>query len=269
MRLGLGSYSFRWALGTADFLPPVQVSLTDLVVEAGDLGVEVLQVADSNELEAASADALSALRDAALARDVDLQVGFTAATPERLELFLGISQALEADVVRVVVEDSSSQSHELRAIAEVAPDFEAAGVTLGIENHFTVTSRRLVEVVESIGSPAVGVVLDVANSIMCGEWPEHTVTMLAPYTVCLHLKDYRLEPDADGVGGHVVGAPLGTGLTDPETIFGALKDGGADLAAIVEQWSPRCETVEATVETERRWRRSAIEVAREWIKTGK
>ncbi|MEU6642650.1 sugar phosphate isomerase/epimerase [Saccharomonospora sp. NPDC046836] len=266
MRLGLGSYSFRWALGTPSFTPPEPASLADLVREAGELGVQVLQVADSPELEAATAPELARLREAAAGVGVHWQIGFTGATPERLEHFLAAAVALEADVARIVIHDSSDTSPEISAIADHAQSYEQAGVTLGIENHFSTTSPRLIEVVESIGSPAVGVVLDVANSIMCGEWPHETIALLAPHTVCLHLKDYRLESDVDGVGGHVVGTPLGTGLTDPDAVFAALRGLDPSLAVIVEQWSPRCDSVEATLEVERRWRQTSVATAAAWLR---
>jgi sugar phosphate isomerase/epimerase len=196
---------------------------------------------------------------------VSWQIGLTGATPERLEKFLAIALDLRADLVRLVIHDTADGSAEVAAIAKAAPAYEAAGVTIGIENHFTTTSPRLIEVVTSINSPAVGVVLDIANSIMCGEWPEETITLLAPYAVCLHLKDYRLESDADGVGGHVVGTPLGTGLTNPATVFGPLMEKSPDFAVIVEQWSPRQDTEASTLELERRWRQTSVGTAREWL----
>src|SRR5699024_5537075 len=117
--------------------------------------------------------------------------------------YLDVARALEADVVRVVLfEDAGSVDDAAAAgvLAEVAPAYENSAVRLGIENHFLTTSPQLIQILRTVDSPSVGVMLDVANSIVCGEWPQETVAALAPFAIGLHLKDYDIEPDADGVG---------------------------------------------------------------------
>lgn len=265
MRLGLGSYSFRWALGTPTFDPGRRATLSDLLEEAGKLGVEVLQVADMPELASANADDLAWLKKDGAEAGVRWQVGFTGATTENLRRYLDIAVELGSDLVRVVIHDAGSGSAEVAAICEYAARYEDAGITLGIENHFTSTSPRLVEAIETIDSPAVGVVLDVANSIMCGEWPDETIRTLAPFAVCIHLKDYLLEVDPQGVGGRVVGAPLGTGLTDPHTVFTPFRGAESSIAVIVEQWAPRLDTVTGTLALEREWREASVNAARRWL----
>ena len=266
MRLGLGSYSYRWAIGTETFRPENPARLADLVRDAGDLRVDVLQVADSQELEEADTAALRRLREQADAVGVQWQIGFTEATPDRLDLFLHAAEILGADVVRVVLHDNAPDSAEVAALARIAPRYEAAGVTLGIENHFTITSVRLAQLIGQLDSPAVRAVLDVGNSIVCGEWPEETIRVLAPYAVCIHLKDYTIVPDVDGVGGHLIGTPLGSGRTDRATIVELLKALDPAIAVVVEQWSPRCETVSATLALEREWRETSVTAAREWLR---
>lgn len=263
MRLGIGSYAYRWALGTETFRPAQPATVADLVRDAAQMGVDVLQVADSAELEAAPDSALTELL--ALARDLGIrfQTGTTGAHPEQLARHIHIARILEADVVRVVLDDGADPGPEVEALRAVLPQLDEHGLTVGIENHFTMTSPRILEVLEQLDHVRVGVVLDVANSIMCQEWPAQTIDQLAPHAVCVHLKDCRLEPDPEGVGGHVVGTPLGTGVVDLPAALAAVRarDDG-ELAVILEQWAPRLPGIEETLKLEQEWRRAAVDHAR-------
>lgn len=263
MRLGIGSYAYRWALGTETFRPARPATVADLVRDAADLGVEVLQVADNAELDSASDEALSELRALAADLGIHFQTGTTGAHPEQLARHIHIARILQADVIRVVLGDGAAPGPEVEAMLAVLPLLDEHGLTIGIENHFTMTSPRILDVLQQVDHARVGVVLDVANSIMCGEWPEQTVEQLASHAVCVHLKDCRLEPDSEGVGGHVVGTPLGAGVVDLPGILSAVRPRDAgDLAVILEQWAPRLPGVEETLELERQWRRAAVDHAR-------
>lgn len=264
MRLGIGSYAFRWALGTPAFTPAEPMTLSDLVDASADMELEVLQVADNAELEQAAGSRLAELGRQARARGVAWQTGFTGASSDKLEQHLRIAEGIGADVVRVVVTDDRPGSPEARAVENAAAAFESAGIRLGLENHGTAPTSRLVSLVEHVGSAAVGIVVDVANSILADERPQDTIRALAPYAVCLHLKDYRWEADADGVGGHLVGSPLGEGLTDVGATMAAVapRDHDGSLAVILEQWVGRLPDEEATLRRERAWRESSVAHAR-------
>ena len=47
MRLGIGSYTFAWAVGIPGRLPPTRMSAFDLLDEAVRLGVAVVQICDN------------------------------------------------------------------------------------------------------------------------------------------------------------------------------------------------------------------------------
>ncbi|MFV0333289.1 MAG: TIM barrel protein [Tropicimonas sp.] len=91
---------------------------------------------------------------------------------------------------------------------------------------------------EAVNDPALGVCLDVANSICAGEWPEETTAMLAPSAINLHLKDYVIDPDPCGVGFRIRGVPPGTGRADIPWIPDQLAHCDADMGVIVEHWLP-------------------------------
>ncbi|MEU6646312.1 TIM barrel protein [Saccharomonospora sp. NPDC046836] len=269
MRLGVGSYAFRWAVGTTDFRPTRPMTCADMVDEAARLGCGLLQISDNAELDGADDDDLTALREHALRRGIALQVGATGSSVEVLMRYLDVAVATGADLVRVVLDDNTGcdaatqDSTAIEWLSTVATHYERAGVTLGVENHFRVTSPRLEVILDRVGSRAVGAVLDVANSIVCGEWPEYTVARLARHTKGVHLKDYDLVPELDGVGARVIGTPLGRGRTDVAAVLDAVSpvDDGR-LGIVLELWCPRATTESKTLATETAWREDSMAEAR-------
>jgi 3-oxoisoapionate decarboxylase len=258
--IGIGSYAYRWALRGGDGIPGI--SPEEMLDDAASLGSPVLQIADHAVLEDGDLDRLARLAARGRERGVRLQTGFTGLTDARLGRQLDAAVAAGADVVRVVPHGAGVDPDDDRIVATIAAAVDRLGrdgLRLGIENHFTMPSDRLRAIVERVGSDRVGVVLDVANSIMCGEWPARTIDILAPVAVNVHVKDYRIVPDADGVGGHVVGAPLGEGWTDLAALLERFEDAdGGSPVLVVEQWSPAGPDIDATVRAERTWREAGF-----------
>lgn len=272
MELGVGSYAFRWALGHPAFRPAAPLGLHGMVDEVAAHGCTLLQIADNAELDASGSAARHQLRDYARSRGVRLQVGTSGLTEQRMRHQLAIATDVGADIVRVVLDADGSHPSEDESVAilgAVAPDYAQAGVTVAIENHFATPSTEIASIVQRVGSPAVGVCLDTANSIMIGEWPAETIGLLAPHCVNVHLKDYAVLPDKHGVGGHVVGRVLGEGWIDVESTLAAIRAAdarlGGRLGVIIEQWLPLEDTEQGTLAAERAGRTAAVEAARRLI----
>lgn len=272
MEIGLGSYAFRWSTRPAAVNAGQALTVSEMIDQTADMGCTLLQIADHPELDEMPSAALADLRQYAHERDVRLQVGTSGVSVERLDRYLEISTALGADVLRLVLHgrDTDSSLDEAGTVLDrVAGSYRDAGVGIAIENHFLTSSADLARLVERVNSPAVGVCLDTANSIMIGEWPATTVSLLAGYALCVHLKDYAVVPDSHGVGGHVVGRPLGEGWLDIEAVLGAVKSRdaalGGRLGIILEHWCPRETDDQATMTEERRWREHAVGRARKLV----
>jgi sugar phosphate isomerase/epimerase len=265
MKLGLSSYMYRWAVGTPTFRPPRPLSLAAMIENAAALGCSLLQIADSTELVGMSPAELRALRGLADGRGVRLQLGTTGATAERLDAYLAMAIELRSDIVRLVLyspDIDPTPSLFRDVLIAAAPAYADAGVTIAVENYFLQTSKDLAALMDQVNSPAVGVCLDTANSIIAQEWPMETVSILAPYARNVHVKDYRLIPHPDGIGGHVVGAPFGEGRLDIEALLGVLgRIDRDDLAVILEQWCPRGADEDSTIRMETSWRQQGFRVA--------
>ncbi|RVN86815.1 sugar phosphate isomerase/epimerase, partial [Sinorhizobium meliloti] len=179
-----------------------------------------------------------------------------------------IGERIGSGILRVALDAADAQIpvHELAAqIREILPDGKRSGLRFAIENHFNYPSPRMVDLLEAVADESLGVCLDVANSICAGEWPMTTIRMLAPYTINLHLKDYRITPDPYGVGFRIHGTPLGEGRAEIEEILACLSHCPDDMSCILEHWLPQTEDMEATRRLEHEWLGRTVAAARRLI----
>jgi sugar phosphate isomerase/epimerase len=265
VKLGVGSYTFRWAIGRGTFRPASPLGAVAFVEKAAEFGVGLVQFADNLPLDALSAAELNDVRAAALALDVEIEVGTQGLAASRVATYLGLADALGARLVRLSVdrEDIASSPEATAApLRDVLPRCVDHDVRLAIENHFFVSSAFLERVVRAVADPHVGVCVDTGNSMVVWERPADTVAQLAPYALSLHLKDFRAEPDPDGVGFRVVGAPLGRGDLDAAAVLKVLRDAGRDVNVILEHWLPRADDERTTLAREDAWLRESVGAAR-------
>jgi sugar phosphate isomerase/epimerase len=268
MLLGLGSYIFRYSVGTESFRPERPMGPVELVEQAANLGAGLVQFADNLPLDGYSDEVLDLVRETANQKGIVLEVGTAGAKEDRLLRYLQIAERLNAKLLRITIHAPDTHPSDEEALAvfkAILPKFKNAGITIAIENHFTMTSQNLLSLVDQINDPIVGICLDTANSIVQQEWPMETVQMLSKHAVSLHLKDYKLTAHPEGVGVMITGAPLGAGDQDIDAIMNHLKLQGKDLHMILEQWMPPFETEEATLRNEIEWIRQSIKAARRFI----
>lgn len=85
------------------------------------------------------------------------------------------------------------RKYALEGLRAVAPEAEAAGVRMGIENvwnRFLLSPVEMLGFIDEVGSPAVGSYLDVANVLPFG-YPEQWLRILGHRVVGIHFKDFR------------------------------------------------------------------------------
>jgi len=263
MRLGLGSYSFRWSIGHKGLNPPTPMRPIELIDIAVQHDLSVVQYADNMPLDNLSTVELDQLFHKAEQSGVDIELGVQSFNAAQVVQYISISQRLNAKILRVALDGPDAEkpldvlAAEFRALL---PHLEAANVRLAIENHFNYPAPRMVQLLELIDNPMIGVCLDVANSICAGEWPMETVNTLADYTINLHLKDYVIEPDPYGAGFVIHGCPLGQGRSDCSAILDRLPK--TDMSVIMEHWLPRSENMEDARANEHVWLAQSLDYAR-------
>ncbi len=108
----------------------------------------------------------------------------------------------------------------------------SAGVRLALENHGDLRAADILDLIERVGSPGLGVCLDNVNLIRVGDDMLAGTRALAPHTLLVQLKDH-LPGDPTVVGGPVCTA-LGEGVAPLDAILEVLDDAGFGGAVCVE-----------------------------------
>lgn len=261
MRLGIGSWTYPWAVGTPEVPSPRPLTAFDLVDRAVELGVSVVQVADNMPMHDWSADRLAALAGLSRDRGVQLEVGANGFAPTFLLRYLEVARALASPLVRVVIDTVQHRPtvEEIRAtLRTVLPAFEAAEVDLLIENHDRFRAAELARLVEGAGSPRLGVVYDTANSIGCYEDAERVLDVLAPWVRNVHVKDVAIERLPNRMGFTVTGAPAGQGAVRLSALVERFRMLPAAATLVLEQWPVWAGDVESTLHQEEEWARRGL-----------
>ena len=268
MRLGISSFTYSWAVGVRGMPPERPLGALALVERAAALGVRVLQFGDNLPLARLAEADLLALQQRAELLGIDLEVGTRGIAPENLRTYLALAVRLRSPILRVVVDTADHRPGEdevLALLRGVSPEFERAGVCLAIENHDRFPVRTLARLVQAVGSPAVGICLDVANSLGCMEGPDLVLEALGPLAVNLHLKAFCVRRHWHNLGFTIEGCPLGEGALDVPWLLAELRHHGRDVNAILEQWTPPEETLEASIRKEEAWAEAGVRYLRRLI----
>ncbi|MBY6006060.1 sugar phosphate isomerase/epimerase [Salipiger bermudensis] len=239
MKLGLGSYAYRWSIGIKDQRPARPLSAFDLLDRAEALGLSVVQYADNMPLDRLEPADHHRLFELAQEKGLALELGTQCFDADEVDRYIEIGKRLHAKILRVALDEADGHMPVPELAEALRPRVDAAraaGMKIAIENHFNYPSPRMVELLEAVGDDHLGVCLDVANSICANEWPEKTISLLAPYTINLHLKDYEITPDTYGVGFRIHGVPLGTGRAPIRWTLDQLAHCPKDMSVILEHW---------------------------------
>lgn len=265
MKLGIGSFTYPWAVGIVGHAPPRALTAFDLIERAFELSVRVVQIGDNLPLDRLSIREQEALAAAARGARIDLEAGTRGIEPAHLRGYLDIALRLGSPILRVVVDTADrhpSPDEVVATLRGLLPDFERARVCLAIENHDRFPARALARIIAELGSAWVGVCLDTVNSFGALEGPEAVVEALAPWTVNLHLKDFDISRAPSQLGFTISGRPAGQGRLDIPWLLSRLRRAGRDPNAIVELWTPMSDDLERTVALETQWALESISYLR-------
>jgi 3-oxoisoapionate decarboxylase len=269
MQLGLSSYTYTWAVGVPDSLPPKPLSAFDLVDKASSTGIKLIQVADNLPLENISSGQLNDLINYTKENKVSIEMGSRGLTPEHTFDCLKTAETLHSPILRMVI-DSQDFAPDIQSvigiIRDLLPEFESRKIRLAIENHDRFKAREFEKIIQSVGSEWVGICLDSVNSMGAGEGFETVSEILLPYTINLHIKDFTIRRVSHKMGIIIEGAPAGKGMLNIEDLISRLSETGQCKSAILELWTPPEKTTEDTVIKEEKWASESIEYLKNIIK---
>jgi len=273
MRLGIGSYTFTWAIGVPGHPPGRPMTARDLLDKARQLDVRVVQFADNLPLDRLSPSELEDIDRHAQEHGISVEVGTRGIGPAHLSRNVEIASRLRSAILRVIVDSGEHRPGEgeiVETVAGMVPQLRSAGICLAIENHDRFQARSLARIVERIGSMHVGICLDTVNSFGALEGPEVVIANLGPLTVNLHYKDFRIRRLSHNMGFVVEGAPAGQGMLNGPWLLERLNElaGKAEgrFNTIIELWPVPEGSVADTTAKEMAWLRQSVRYLRTLIK---
>ena len=238
--------------------------LADLLARASALKVGVVQVADNLPLHELDPSELRDACDQAASLGLAIEIGTRGVEPAHLLRYLRLAVRCGAALVRTLTHSPNSKASLRQAetwIRKVLPEFEAAGVTLGLENYEEHSCSSLADLVRRLENRYVGICLDTVNSLGALEPPQTVVQILAPLTVSLHVKDFVIERAPQMMGFVVRGVPAGEGRLDVPSVLRQVPTGN-NPSVILEQWPPFATSVEATIAMEQEWAERGVQYLR-------
>jgi sugar phosphate isomerase/epimerase len=268
MKLALSSYVYNWAIGVPGYLPEQPMTVFDLLDQAVQLGVHVVQVADNIPFEQLPREEQVHFADLATQNGIEIEVGIRGIQGSHLEEGIDLAKRLHARVLRVALDKGDYRPGEdeiVQAIQAVVPMLQKSEVSMAVENTGRFKARGLVQLIERIGNQYVGICLDTTNNFGIGEGIEAVVETLGPLTLDLHLKDYSIHRMSHLMGFILEGCPAGQGQLDSPWILKELGRCGRDPNVVLELWTSPEASLEETINKEKEWADQSIKYLRSLI----
>jgi len=217
VKVGIDSYCYHRFFGEVypqQQAPPHQMSLEDFLDRAHALQVDgvsiescfVPQKDDPGYLNSIKerCDQYSFDRVYAWGHADGLEGGTNQAEYAEMIRSLEHAKQIGARVMRVVgssftyrFENHQEQITRLVAMfkkaVQVAADYD---IKLAIENHIDFTGDEILQLLEQVDSPYLGLNFDTGNFARLLDDPVKAMEKLAPYTLATHIKDLKVNPDA-------------------------------------------------------------------------
>lgn len=261
--LGVSTYAYVWRRHR-DLA--ARMSLDDVLHDARQHGLGVVQLCDDEEVEHPDPARLQHLRDTAERLGLTLETGTKGVEPEHLRRHLQTARLLGSRLVRSMLSSTRGRpdvDDAVRALRVSMPAFERHGVTLALETYEQYRTEDLIRVVREVGSPALGICLDPGNSVAALENPRDVVAATAPHVANVHVKDFAFSRSEGMIGFRLEGERLGRGLLDHQHMVDCLASAGVQANQIVEHWMPRRGTLPDTAAAEAAW----VEHSVAWLRS--
>jgi sugar phosphate isomerase/epimerase len=268
MRLGIGSYTFAWAIGVPGAPPAQALNAFDLLEKAAGLHVRVVQFCENLPLAQLSERELYSFERRVRELDLQVELGTRGLAPDNLRVNLKLAQRFGCNFLRLVIDSGGDEPAAEQVVARLEPiltEFEAVKVRLAIENHDRFRSATLAWIIQRLGPERVGICLDTVNSFGALEGPEIVAQTLAPYTLCLHVKDFTVRRPPHQMGFVVEGCAAGQGRLDVPCLLADLKVSPHPFNAVLESWVTPGEALEETIARECAWAEEGVRYLRRFI----
>jgi len=267
MKIGISTYAYAWAIGVPSAMPDHPMDVYRFVEAVAANGVDLVQIADNLPLHVLSDSELVALKDHLKQFSMSVEVGIRGLTDALMERYLDLAAYFQSPILRVVTDlcDYKPTTAEIvDVLRRWVPVAKVNNITIALENHDRFKVSELIQIVRQFDISEVGICLDTVNSLGALECPDVVIQGLSPYTVNIHLKDFRIFRPNYSMGFIVEGTVAGKGMLDFKSIFKNPLLIQHNPNIILELWTPFGPTIADTVAKEAEWVEKSIKNLRRY-----
>ncbi len=271
MKLGIGTYCYMWAIGfqfgDKAARPAQPLTALGLLQRAVELGVHLVQYGPNLSLGGLGPAELDGLLAAAAEQKIELEIGTRGLETDHLQQQVALARRTGSKLIRTIpeIDGKPISAQEIPPyLRRIAPLLEKEEVKLGLENG-KIPAQELAWALDQVAGPQIGVVLDMANSFAVPEGWRYVTEILAPYTICLHHKEFIVQRAWCMMGFTVEGRPAGQGQVDTAWLLDTLDQAGARYNVILEVWPPEQPTLAESIALEDAWVRASIPYLRQFV----
>jgi len=158
---------------------------------------------------------------------------------------LALARQVGANVMRICAggrgtRPASWAQHKAGLVRQLRPLLEVAEkehVIIAIENHIDLLGDELLELLQTLDSPWLGVCFDTANNLRMGEHPLALAKKLAPYIKATHVKDVAARRGDPKTFQFWPSVPVGRGVVEIPEILEVLHQANyRGLLAVEIDW---------------------------------
>lgn len=269
MKLGIGSFAYRWSVGRPYYRPEHPMTVDQLLDRCVAHGVKAVLLCNNYSLHEFSDDALRAIRARLEKEGITVETGSRGTDFSYFKRMMEVSRILGSKVLRIGWDmdrntDRAGLDKQVQngidTISALMPLAHEYGISIAVENGKLNDIYEIKRIIEGVNDPMFGCVVDSCNSTCFITPTEEVFRVLAPYAKSVHFKDYTVKLDPRG--DIIYGKPLGQGMVDFHMMKRILEENGYDGNVFLELYIDRCDTHEATVEFEEDCVRQSVEYAK-------
>ncbi len=262
MILGLSTFAYGWSIGIEGSVPPQPFDETHLIQKALQFGLQCIQFGDNLPLHTLPSERLENLKDEAKTNNIRIEIGARKLTEDNLDRYIELAAHLHSPLLRFVIDGNDYEPDRdtiISIIKNSIPKLNNNNLILGVENHDRFKATELAAMLDAVGSDKVGVCLDCVNSLGAGEGLDWVSSVLIPYTVNLHIKDFEILRLPHKMGFTVKGTPAGKGMSNVPGLLKELSLHRRCVSAVLEQWIEPESSIEETVKKEDDWAAESLQ----------
>jgi 3-oxoisoapionate decarboxylase len=255
MKIGIDSYCYHRFFGEvyAQQRPPDRnMTVEEFILRAHELRVDGVSL-ESCFFPSRDAKYLENLRNMLDAYGMDrvyawghpdgLEGGTNREAYREMIESLESAGAIGAKVMRVVGsslrfrdQPHAPQLERLRAMfREAVKVAEEYGIRMAVENHIDFTSSEMLELLDGVNSPYLGINFDTGNFLRLLDDPVAGMDKLADRVYATHIKDLKVQRGVPaGEWYFFSSAPIGDGVVDNQKLIAKLASAGFDGVLAVE-----------------------------------